>query len=201
MTRAKQKLKLGQIPIQRHPDASYQVLPYPDPPPHLPAGHGGLVVQNWYRRRLMDKGATLLPRDPMIGVDGKPALWGWGTALVVLPAGQHLVQAQLGTAEAERMVTIADGEVVTLEYAAPRNSFCRGVLGPPRQRQPGLSYGNTLFGILMVYLPLGTFVDAHDYPLYTVGYPTVASLPAAFVAAALIQRHIDRRGRIRAAGP
>src|SRR5690606_33440327 len=147
MTRAKQKLSLGQIPIRPHPDTSYRVLPYPDPPPRLPAGHGGLVVRTWYRRRLMDKSPKVLPLPPMIGVDGGPAWWGWGTALVVLPAGQHLVQAHLATAGSERMVTVAEGGIVTLEYAAPRNSSCRGVLGPPGQHQPGLPYGNTFLAI------------------------------------------------------
>lgn len=193
--------RVTEQPIRPHPDTTYQILPYPDPKPTLPAGHGGLAVRTWFRQRLLDRRSRNVPLPPMIGVDGQPALWGWGTALVVVRAGQHLVQAQLNTTEAERMVTVAGGEIVTLEYAAPRNTRGRGVLGPPGQRQVGIPVWNTWAATFLGGWTLVNLVDQYLYPLDAFAFPVAAAAPAAYIGTVLVKRHLDRRARRRANGP
>src|SRR5690606_42072491 len=80
-------------------------------------------------------------------------------------------------------------------------AVCGDGLVPPAEHQPGRPSGNPFLAIAMLYVRLVAIVGARAHPIYTVGYPAVASLPAAFIAAALVQRTDDRHARIRAAGP
>lgn len=74
----------------------------------LPAGQAGIAVE------VRPSGRRALA--PQIGVDGEPALYGFGRAVIVVGPGRHVVEAQyaepVGLAEA----TVRAGEVVELVY-------------------------------------------------------------------------------------
>ncbi len=59
----------------RHPDSPYDVVPYrADEPLDLPDGDGVLAVHTSCPR-----GARRPTLAPMVGVDGRPAVYGWVT--------------------------------------------------------------------------------------------------------------------------
>jgi hypothetical protein len=123
-----------------YPGSPYQLLPYPsaDRPAKLPPGHGGLALRAWVARR--DEREFLAP---IVGVDGEPAMYGWGAALVALPAGEHLVEVQYVEPVRAALVTVVAGEVTTFEHS-PSQAW-----GPPRRdatrrRRPRRSGGYLL---------------------------------------------------------
>ncbi|HEX5494336.1 MAG TPA: hypothetical protein VFX70_07175 [Mycobacteriales bacterium] len=112
----------------------YRVLAH-DPngeggPPPLPAGHGGVAVHTW-----CPPAAQRHTLAPIVGVDGEPASYGWGHVLIVLPAGEHLVEVQYVEPMRTIPVTVTAGQVVPVEYAAARDGVPAGAPGRRRPRR------------------------------------------------------------------
>ena len=117
-----------------HPETEYQILPYDpqQPTADLPTGHGAIAVHAW-----CPPAAARYTLAPMIGVDGRPATYGWGRALIVVPAGERLVEVQYVEPQRSAMVHVPQGQLVPLEYAASYDAIASGSLGAPRQRPRG----------------------------------------------------------------
>lgn len=150
-----------------HPQGAYRVLPYDPqaPPPDLPAGHGGIAVHAW-----CPPAAERHTLAPMIGVDGKPATYGWGHALIVVPTGERLVEVQYIEPQQSTMVSVEEGAIVSVEYAASYDAVTPGSLGGPGQRPRGTpmplpaaiaaAMGVASLGCLAAQLPF-ILLDAH----------------------------------------
>ena len=99
---------------------AYPGTPYPvhdtAPPRTFPPGHGAIAVRAWCPRE-----AHRFTLAPIVGVDGQPAMYGWGRALIVVPAGERLVEVQYIEPRASRLVDVGEGSTVELEYAASRD--------------------------------------------------------------------------------
>lgn len=121
-----------------YPGSPYHVLAH-DPggrPPELPGGHGAVAVHTW-----CPPAAERYTLAPIVGVDGEPASYGWGHALIVLPAGQHLVEVQYIEPIRTVPVTITAGQIVPVEYAAAPDGTSPGTLG---EESPGNEPGGRL---------------------------------------------------------
>jgi hypothetical protein len=93
-----------------HEQSPFPVLPYDAAaPPDLPPGHGGIAVHT-------ESAAESAAPPPLVGVNGRPAVRAWGDALVVVPAGEHLVEVQQVTPRQSALVTVGEGEIVPVTY-------------------------------------------------------------------------------------
>lgn len=116
-----------------YPGTPYQVMSYnPAARPELPAGHGAIAMDVWCPPR-----AQRFTLAPIVGVDGQPAMYGFGRALIVVPAGERLVEVQYVEPQRSMLATVSPGAVVPLEYAAAQDGRSPGSLGPPAQRPAG----------------------------------------------------------------
>jgi hypothetical protein len=118
--------------LETYPGSPYEVRP-PDPAgrTELPAGHGALAVDAW--RTPGEAKDSLDGQAPIIGIDGKPAASGFGRALVVVPAGERLVEVQVGKPRQTTPLTVAEGQVVEFEFSPGSREAHRGP-----QRHDGL---------------------------------------------------------------
>jgi hypothetical protein len=201
-----------------HADSPYPVLPLPaDTPPVLPEGTGGIAVHTRCPPR-----ARRFTLAPIVGVDGKPAVYGWGDALVVVPAGERLVEVQYVEPMRSRLVTVASGQIVAVEYVAAGDGASPGTLDQldhsdrpdrsdrpgrrPRRRQRGggyhpLPYVAVILAMLVVF----------DTAAYLLTHPAGLGLGAAGLVAAvvtlgggvpaLLAVHRHQQGPVRRRGP
>lgn len=130
-----------------HPDSPFQVLTNDraDRPPRLPAGHGAVALYAWCPSPVKHPGPA-----PIFGVDGKPATQCWGEALIVLPAGEHLVEVQSEDSMGSIQVTVRAGQFVPVEYAAGLNGYAAGALGLGPQRPPGRASNPMAYFVLIL---------------------------------------------------
>ncbi|WP_406107894.1 hypothetical protein [Micromonospora globbae] len=164
-----------------HPETAYPVEAYdPEgPPPALPPGHGGIAVHVWCppeaRRHTL---------APMVGVDGRPATYGFGRALIVVPAGERLVEVQYVEPQRSVMVTVGEGQVVPVEYAASYDAVASGSLGTgpqrPRGRMPLAAALAFSVGIVLLccYGTVVPFILAGDVPPLALMLAPVVGLAA-----------------------
>ncbi len=176
-----------------YPDSPYQIVSYRfGKPVELPAGQGGLAMRTWCPARA--RRSTLAP---MVGVDGQPALYGWGEAAIVLPPGDHVVEIQYVEPLASKEVTIRAGEVTPLEYAASRDAIAPGSLGAPPQRAAGtplLPIGLAIVAALFVFnIGLAVLVAGAHVSL-GVAAPALAVMAAGIVVGTVLR---TRRGPAR----
>ncbi len=123
-----------------HPDGQYELIPDGTDVPRYPEGYGGIAL----RSRFAGRGDNDRPDTPQFGVDGRPAAYGYGRSVIVVPAGERLISAQADCAVSERSVRVRAGETVEVDYAAVRGSWITGrtawgVLGPAGVRAPGFA--------------------------------------------------------------
>lgn len=115
-------------PVQAYPSAASSVLAWPDglAPPALPTGCGGIAVRCRSGSKWVAKAGTPVRN---VGVDGRPLWHGWGRMIAVVPPGDHLVEVRGERSEAARLVAVEAGDLIQLEYGAPRGYATIGVLG------------------------------------------------------------------------
>lgn len=136
---------------------------------------------------------------PIVGVNGRPVVYGWGELMLALPAGDHIVEIQYGTSVRSELLTVQAGQVVPLEHCPEDN------LTPPQPRSirrrrektgamwapifGGLAAGSLVFqcGILLL-INRTTWAITRTVPL-------VAAITVAVVIPLLI--HARRRARRR----
>lgn len=149
--------------MQAHPDSPYKVLEYTPSgmSSQLPPGYGGIAVLAWYPRQRDYRNLSA----PIIGVDGQPAFESWGHALIPVPAGRRLVEVQDTMSRRSLMVTVAEGQVVELDYVPPQ-AMGSGLLGPSPQRP--LGYKLTIAMLLGVSL-LGFGIAIYQAVMYAGG--------------------------------
>lgn len=138
------------IPHPSTPFPTHITVPSEDPaadhpdPQRLPPGTAGIWIRTTgYPRAEHPRGTP-----PVIGVDGSPAVTGWGQALLAVPPGPRLVAAQLqGAGECERVVETAAGKITELEYADSRLGG-KAVIGPSGNvRGTGLTGARLLLAV------------------------------------------------------
>jgi hypothetical protein len=134
-------------PLQ-YAESRYPVVPVPPTGPEFPAGHGGVAVHTSVRRE--DRRAF---DPPMIGIDGEPAFHGWGTAVVVVPAGEHVVEVQSETPVRSVRVTVEPGGIVPIRYSPLRGL---GEPSPQTARRRPLRTGG--MPIVILYAVAGALV-------------------------------------------
>ncbi|GLZ81808.1 hypothetical protein Afil01_66150 [Actinorhabdospora filicis] len=90
------------------------------------AGEGILDLRLGGRRDTRSAGVEFAYRDrvrvprpqaPVVLVDGRPALQGWGHARVSLPSGPRVVEVQAGVSRVCRVVEVPERGAVELDYA------------------------------------------------------------------------------------
>lgn len=159
-----------------HADSPYPVLPC-DTPPTLPDGFGGIAVHT-----RCPAGAERHTLAPIVGVDGRPAVYGWGDALVVVPAGERLVEVQYVEPMQSTMVSVAAGQVVDVEYVAAGDGVSPGALGGLGRRAARgggynpLGYAAVILAMLVVF----------DAGVYLLSHPVGLGLGAAGLIAAVV---------------
>ncbi|MEW2143441.1 hypothetical protein AB0869_11550 [Micromonospora vinacea] len=177
-----------------HPQGAYQIERYDPagPPPQLPPGHGGIAVHIWCPPQ-----SARFTLAPMVGVDGRPATYGFGRALIVVPVGERLVEVQYVSPQRSALVTVGEGEVVPLEYAASYEAFGTGALGRGDQRPSGrmpiaaaLTFSLVL-GLGAAYLGFLPFLLVDDAPTALLLVPPVLGI----VVGILVFRRGTRRRR------
>jgi len=161
-----------------HPEGRFPLV---DDPGALPDGHGGIAVEVTGTRS-----ARRVALAPQVGVDGAPAMYGWGRAIIVVPPGEHLVEAQYLEPMDSVPVTVRAGEVVDLRYlgVADRAGQWRtaGSAAPPPADRPWLlvatlrTLGKVLVGSAVVVAPA--------VGLVVLGAPTWAAMLLSTVLAA-----------------
>ena len=176
----------------------YQVLDHDgtEQPPPLPDGHGAVAVYTWCQP-IAQKYTTA----PMVGVDGKPASYGWGHVLIVLPVGEHLVEVQYIRPMRTIQVNVTSGQIVPVEYAAAADGGSPGAIGHGPQRPPGRAYSPV--GYILLLLGMSMVFNGGLLGLHVVGW--FSGGPAAVVAAVTVlvgilggiavYRHQQRPGR------
>ena len=150
------------IPHPATPFPTHITIPSEDPgadrrpdPSRLPPGTAGIWIRTTgYPRPEQPRGAP-----PVIGVDGSPAVTGWGQALLAVPPGPRLVTAQLqGAGECERVVETSAGRIVELDYADSRLGG-KAVIGPSGSvRGTGLTGARLLLAVAVVQAVAGGFL-------------------------------------------
>ena len=140
-----------------HPDGEYELIPDGTDVPRYPEGYGGIAL----RSRFAGHGGNDRPDIPQFGVDGRPAAYGYGRSVIVVPAGDRLISAQADCAVSERSVHVGAGETVAVDYAAVKGSWITartawGVLGPEGVRAPGFAP----FTVFLAYVVLGPLITA-----------------------------------------
>lgn len=107
--------------VAAHPDSPYRVGAAA-----ASAGEGVLDLRLGGRRDSRSAGVEFAYRDrvrvprpqaPVVLVDGRPALQGWGHARVTLPAGPRVVEVQAGVSRVCRVVEVPERGVLELDYA------------------------------------------------------------------------------------
>ncbi len=128
-----------------YPGGRYQLLPYRtgEPAPALPDGYGGLAIRTWRTSRLA---ADLAP---IVGVDGEPAMYGWGEALVPLPPGEHLVEVQYVEPVHTALVTVAAGAVSTVDYPPGTGGSGRPTRGSNRPAYASKPFNPAVYSLLV----------------------------------------------------
>lgn len=96
--------------LRLEPCGGFPVLPVGSP---LPEGYGGIEISTADR---MVPG--LEPESsPLIGVDGAVAAQGWGSGVIAVPPGRHLIRVERGGMETlSRVEDVAAGQTVGLDY-------------------------------------------------------------------------------------
>lgn len=102
--------------------------------PPLPKGFGGIAVRTRRGARFdMRRGEPA--RN--VGVNGRPLWYGWGRMIAVVPPGEHLVEVREESVEGACWVSVRAGDLVELDYVAPRSRSGEGLLGPAPVRRVG----------------------------------------------------------------
>jgi hypothetical protein len=157
--------------LTAYPGSPYDIRP-PDQTGTLPPGHGALAIHAWRPRAETDAVA------PIIGVDGKPVTYGFGRALVVVPAGERLVEVQEGRPRQTTPLTIDEGQVLEFEYSPVLKQARRGPQGdngllgwrPRRASNPWVSLTIGIVSVIWIVVAVGvTWAD---------GVPAVGALAA-----------------------
>lgn len=132
-------------------ESPYPVLDYDGfgPPPPLPDGHGAVWVFTW-----CGKVARKYSLGPLVGVDGQQTSFGYGRVLIVLPAGEHLLEVQSVSSMRTMRVTVEPGQIVPVEYVSAANDHSPGAIGNGPQRPPGRAYSPAGYA----WLSVGMFV-------------------------------------------
>jgi hypothetical protein len=181
--------------LTAYPGSPFQVLPGEGSgKAGLPAGHGGIAVEAWA------SSATGPAEPPILGVDGKPAAYGVGRGVVVVPAGERLLEVQQGGRPRQAtLLVIEEGRIVEFEYSPGKK---------PARRKPGQSRAGLLDGVeerLDPYVAWGGLVIGLIVLVSTLviigimlwnGEPAVALLaavPGGFVTVAAIWTWRSRR--------
>jgi hypothetical protein len=180
-----------------HPDSPYPVLANDraDRPPRLPEGHGAVALYAWCPSPVKHPGPA-----PIFGVDGKPAAQCWGEALIMLPAGEHLVEVQSEDSMGSIQVTVRAGQFVPVEYAAGLNGYAAGALGIGPQRPPGRASNPMAYFVLILVSLLSCVagaVIAGQAGLSADGTAilfTVALVAAVSVGSVAVYRHHGKPG-------
>ncbi|MBB6032861.1 hypothetical protein [Phytomonospora endophytica] len=182
------------------------VLPWPDgtAAPVLPAGLGGISVRSVERDGWEHNKP---PRPRAVGVGGRPLWHGFGRMVAVVEPGGHLVEVRHVHVEGTRLVTVTAGELVELEYAAPRTFAPSGVLSIPPSRVVGTSLRPwLLFMLYLAGVPLLLKSTGASARLGAASTPVAVGLILAGILAVVAWqigvRRRDARFRVRAAdGP
>jgi hypothetical protein len=153
-----------------HPEGRFAVVDAPDA---LPAEHGGIAVEVTGTRRM-----RRVALAPQVGVDGEPALYGWGRAIIAVPPGEYLVEAQHLEPMDTMPVTVSSGDVLNLTYwgAAGRPGTWRTATStePPPADRPWLLAAT--LRILAKVLAGGAVIGAAQVGLVAAGIPTWAAI-------------------------
>lgn len=169
-------------PVRRYERGSTQ---------ELPPGHGGIAVLAWYP----------VPHDrrhlsvPLVSVDGSPAFESWGRALIVVPAGERLVEARHNDAQITRTVAVTAGKIIELDYV-PAEGISRSRLGPSPQlpvmflAQVVLLLAVSVGGLIALVSTLVTWWSRDDG-----GYLVVAALEALVAVGAALGARMTLRQR------
>jgi hypothetical protein len=181
--------------LTAYPGSPFQVLPgVGSSKVGLPAGHGGIAVD------ALAPAASGPAEPPIVGVDGKPAAYGFGRAVVVVPAGERLLEVQqAGRPRQASLLTVEENRIVEFEYSSGK---------PAARRRPGQSRAGLLDGVeerLDPYVAWGGLVIGLIVLVSTLviigimlwnGEPAVALLaavPGGFVTVAAIWTWKSRR--------
>ncbi|HEY1177364.1 MAG TPA: hypothetical protein VGF17_14505 [Phytomonospora sp.] len=176
-------------------DPAVPVLPWPEgqAAPALPPGHGGISVRTWNNTR-WDYNRPARPR--CVGVDDRPLWHGYGRMVAVVAPGEHLVEVRRDHVEGSRLVTVAAGSMVELEYAAPHGFALDGVLTAPPARAVGTTLRPWL--LFMLYLVATPVVMSWTGATDALGSAAVAvgagAIVAGFAVTLLWQASVRRRG-------
>ncbi|MEQ4205066.1 hypothetical protein ABN028_28095 [Actinopolymorpha sp. B17G11] len=161
--------------LTTYPGTPYDVrAPNSDDQLLLPAGHGAVAIEAWCPRS--EQNAAL----PIIGVDGKPATHGFGRALIVVPAGERLIEVQEGRPRQTTQLTIAEGQVTEFEYSP--------VLKPTRGRQQDgkRSPARTPGHAFQAWMSLAIGVVSVVWIVFFVGITWYGGVPAVGALGALL---------------
>jgi hypothetical protein len=58
------------------------------------------------------------PLVPLVSVDGRPASWGWGTTVLTLPPGEHLIAVTSSHSRCYKSVNLERGQRIDLDYSS-----------------------------------------------------------------------------------
>ncbi|MGH3490563.1 MAG: hypothetical protein ACRDP8_21960 [Actinopolymorphaceae bacterium] len=168
--------------LTTYPGSPYTVLPLDtNDRSALPADHGALAIDSWLTPS--EEKDPLLGQGPIIGIDGKPAAFGFGRALVVVPAGERLVEVQVGGSRQTTPVTIAEGQVLEFEYSPGSKQAHRGPQG--RSGLPGLPASRPRSGITP-WLYLTMAIAAAVGIVVAIGVTWYDGVPAVGLLAAVV---------------
>ncbi|MEV0650229.1 hypothetical protein AB0I28_33710 [Phytomonospora sp. NPDC050363] len=176
-------------------DPAVPVLPWPEgrAAPALPPGHGGISVRTWNNTR-WDYNRPARPRA--VGIDDRPLWHGYGRMVAVVAPGQHLVEVRRDHVEGSRLVEVAAGELVELEYAAPHGFALDGVLTAPPSRIVGTTLRPWL--LFLVFLAATPVVLSRSGASESLGGATAAVSAGLILAGLLVtiawQVGVRRRG-------
>lgn len=152
-----------------YPGSAFPLLPL-DAAPALPPGCGAIAMHT-----RCPPAARRFTLAPIVGVDGQPAMYGFGRALIVVAAGERLVEVQYIEPQASTLVTVDDGAVVPLEYVASRDGRAPGSLGAPGSLRPA---GRPPVGVPLLFAAGAGVLAGAGFALVAV----LAGAPAAVAA-------------------